>query len=101
MKKRKFFILNINKNIIFSFERYCSIGDYFGESALKSSQVFRIANVEAVTDVKVLSIKRHEFWFVFGDNDDVIDRMLNLITAPRSKALNALSKFKYHYNYYI
>ena len=80
---------------MFRFERYCSIGDYFGESALKSDNFgarFRQADVEAATDITLLSIKKHDFWFVYGDNSEIICKMLNLITVPRSKSLTILVK---------
>jgi len=49
-------------------------------------------SVLAVTDVTLLSIKTHDFWFIFGDNDEVISRMLNLMQATRSKALSIMMK---------
>lgn len=49
------------------FERYNYIGDYFGESALIQENGIRYANVSAVTDLHLLSLERHDFWFIFGD----------------------------------
>lgn len=42
------------------------VGDYFGESALIQTGR-RKASVTAVTDLRVLSLDKHDFWFIFGD----------------------------------
>lgn len=47
----------------------------------------------------MLSIKTHDFWFIFGDNDEVISRMLNLMQATRSKALTIMMKYPFYYKY--
>lgn len=43
------------------------MGEYFGETALINEGGKRIANVEAVTELHVLTLEKHDFKFIFGD----------------------------------
>jgi len=84
----KFYIIENGVGRIYSdnkdnkFERYLSIGDYFGEVALICMGGKRVATVEAVTDVTVLTLEKHDFWLVFGDSHGkpgpIITKFLNL-----------------------
>ncbi|CAD8147244.1 unnamed protein product [Paramecium pentaurelia] len=78
------------------FERYYQVGDYFGESAVLSSEGKRGASVEAVTNLKVLILEKHDFWFIFGDGlggqGPIIQKMKQLTAARRSKAVHCLFK---------
>lgn len=68
----KFYIIESGLAKVFSqskdnqFERYLQVGDYFGESAL-IMEGKRKASVVAVTDIRLLSLEKHDFWFIFGD----------------------------------
>ena len=52
--------------------------------------------VEAVTDVTLFVIEKHDFWFVFGENQGaeapVMKRLLNLSNSRKSKAIQTLTK---------
>lgn len=81
------------------FERLYTAGEYFGESSLnyanKNSR--RMASVQAVTDLHLLAIERHDFWFAFGDGKGgggpIINKLLNLFQARKSKALTVIIKY--------
>lgn len=56
-----------------------------------------MANVEAISDLDLLVIEKHDFWFVFGDGKGgggpIFHKLLNLLQARKSKALNAIQKY--------
>ena len=55
-----------------------------------------MASVQAVTDLHLLAIERHDFWFAFGDGKGggglIINKLLNLFQARKSKALSVIIK---------
>ncbi|KAL4474591.1 hypothetical protein ABPG73_016094 [Tetrahymena malaccensis] len=83
-----------NKNN--QFERFYQTGEYFGETALICHGGKRIANVEAVTELRLLTLEKHDFKFIFGDgcggDGPVIRKFMNLTDARKSKALHVLYK---------
>ena len=80
------------------FERLYNPGEYFGESSLNyaNKNNRRMASVQAVTDLHLLAIERHDFWFAFGDGKGgggpIINKLLNLFQARKSKALSVIIK---------
>ena len=80
------------------FERLYYPGEYFGESSLNyaNKNNRRMASVQAVTDLHLLAIERHDFWFAFGDGKGgggpIINKLLNLLQARKSKALSVIIK---------
>ncbi|KRX00899.1 Cyclic nucleotide-binding protein [Pseudocohnilembus persalinus] len=99
----KFYIIESGVARIFSnkkenqFERYFSVGDYFGESSLLQNQLLkRQASVQAVTDMVLLTLKRNDFWFVFGDGMDgpgkIIMKFYNLSNSRQFKVNKTLQK---------
>lgn len=98
----KFYIIEYGIARIFSdnaqnkFERFIQSGDYFGESALVSNQGIRMATVQAITDIVVLSLEKQNFWFIFGDGQGgpgpVIRKFLKLSNARKNQAISILQK---------
>ncbi|EGR27820.1 hypothetical protein IMG5_188460 [Ichthyophthirius multifiliis] len=78
-----------NKNN--QFERFYQTGEYFGETALICDGGKRIANVQAVTQLTLLTLEKHDFKFIFGDcrggDGPVIKKFMNLTHARQSNAL--------------
>ncbi|EGR29106.1 hypothetical protein IMG5_162900 [Ichthyophthirius multifiliis] len=76
--------------------RYCPTGGYFGETALKSDNTRRGANVVAVTQCQLLSLEKQDFWFIFGEEKDeaasIIQKLLSMYTARRKNIVNLLKK---------
>ncbi|CAD8146794.1 unnamed protein product [Paramecium pentaurelia] len=97
----KFYIIESGLAKVFSdqkqnkFQRYLQTGDYFGESALIQTGR-RKASVLAVTDLRVLSLDKHDFWFIFGDGFEgqgpVIEQMMQLMEARKQQAIQILFK---------
>ena len=58
--------------------------------------IFEKNSVEAITDLHLLVIEKHDFWFVFGDGKGgggpIFHKLLNLLQARKSKALNTIQK---------
>ena len=52
--------------------------------------------MEAITELSLLVIEKHDFWFVFGDGKGgggpIFHKLLNLLQARKSKALNTIQK---------
>lgn len=48
-----------------SFSKICYRGDYFGESSIIGNG-FRLANVQAITDVKLLTVNSSDFKWIFS-----------------------------------
>lgn len=70
---------------VMSFVKTYSAGDYFGEAALVETGAADVADVVAVTDVELLSIRRRAFrWLLQGT--DVLARITRLIEAIDSGA---------------
>jgi len=79
-----------------SFVRYAVAGDYFGESILLSNSSRRGATVEAMSDVTLFVVEKHDLWFVLGDDKGIdspaIQRLFNLSKSRMSKAFTTISK---------
>lgn len=58
--------------------------------------IYKSKSVEAITDLHLLVIEKHDFWFVFGDGKGgggpIFHKLLNLLQARKSKALNTIQK---------
>ena len=50
-----------------------------------------------MTDLDLLVMERHDFWFVFGDGKGgggpIISKLLNLLQARKTNALSAITKY--------
>ena len=81
-----------------TFELICQPGDYFGEAALLNSTLNkRTATVMAETDLALLVVEKHDFWFVFGNGEPeggshIIQKLLNLSSSRKSNPFQAISK---------
>eukprot|EP01017_Pseudomicrothorax_dubius_P028945 TRINITY_DN3484_c0_g1_i3.p1 TRINITY_DN3484_c0_g1~~TRINITY_DN3484_c0_g1_i3.p1 ORF type:complete len:539 (-),score=139.45 TRINITY_DN3484_c0_g1_i3:142-1758(-) len=76
------------------FERYMSVGDYFGESAVVGD-FMRHATCVAATEVLLLSIEREDFWMIFGNvssGASVLKRLMNLKDSRKSSGFKVLLK---------
>jgi CRP-like cAMP-binding protein/phosphoribosyl 1,2-cyclic phosphodiesterase len=74
-----------------SFTKFCYQGDYFGESAIIGDG-FRLANVEALTDAKLLVINKYDFKWIFtyqsrnnSDRLGPLDLIKNLSDMRKAK----------------
>jgi len=70
------------------FERFAVAGDYFGEVALIGQR--RGATVEALTDVTLFVVEKHDLQFVLGDQEGFespgLKKLFNLSETRKSKA---------------
>eukprot|EP01015_Nassula_variabilis_P007231 TRINITY_DN1549_c0_g1_i5.p1 TRINITY_DN1549_c0_g1~~TRINITY_DN1549_c0_g1_i5.p1 ORF type:complete len:216 (-),score=15.65 TRINITY_DN1549_c0_g1_i5:90-737(-) len=73
-------------------------GDYFGERGVLQSDSLRGASVVAVTDLQLLSIDRHDFKYIFGDElsgtGQFIKNLLNINEVRNSDFTSILMKNK-------
>ena len=65
---------------------------------LKSNKFFILISVDAYTDLSLLSIKKNDFLFIFGDQysaegSSVINELLNLYQSRIDKSFKAIAKF--------
>jgi hypothetical protein len=55
-----------------------------------------LVRVMAVTQMRVLTLEKHDFWFIFGDGyggqGPIIEKMKQLTEARKSKAIHVLFK---------
>ncbi|CAD8060724.1 unnamed protein product [Paramecium sonneborni] len=69
---------------------------YFGESVLIQTGRRR-ALVLAITDLRVLSLDKHNFWFIFGDGykvqGPVKEQMMQLMEARKQQDIQILFKY--------
>lgn len=73
------------------------MGDYFGEAALIESetQIRRRASVQAVTEVIVMTLQKHDFWCTFGKDQEsvgtkILQKMMQLYASRKTQGFEAL-----------
>jgi glyoxylase-like metal-dependent hydrolase (beta-lactamase superfamily II) len=76
-----------------SFEKIISTGDYFGESAIFGDG-FRLANVQAETDVTLLELEKFDFLWVFSNNSMITSDRSNEGLAPEIQLIKNLSDLR-------
>jgi CRP-like cAMP-binding protein len=67
------------------------MGDHFGETIMKKDMT-RTANAAAVTRVKCLTLRRNDFIFIFGANNEIMSKVGNLIESRQKESVKALRK---------
>ena len=82
--------LNTEKD---SFEKIISTGDYFGESAIFGDG-FRLANVQAETDVTLLELEKFDFLWVFSNNSMMASERSGEGLAPEIQLIKNLSDLR-------
>lgn len=76
-----------------SFEKIISTGDYFGESAIFADG-FRLANVQAETDVTLLELEKFDFLWVFSNNSMMASERSGEGLAPEIQLIKNLSDLR-------
>lgn len=95
----KFYFVKRGRLKIFSesetnpFEKIISAGDYFGESAIFGDG-FRLAHVQAETDVTLLELEKFDFMWVFSNNSMVASDRSNEGLAPEIQLIKNLSDLR-------
>eukprot|EP01016_Furgasonia_blochmanni_P012941 TRINITY_DN1650_c0_g1_i5.p1 TRINITY_DN1650_c0_g1~~TRINITY_DN1650_c0_g1_i5.p1 ORF type:complete len:188 (+),score=48.95 TRINITY_DN1650_c0_g1_i5:65-628(+) len=97
----RFYIIQRGIALVYSdtpgkeFQNFYQFGDYFGETAILTSEKLRKASVKALTDLTLLVVEKHDFLFVFGDKvgaGSLFQKLLNLANVRKSRAYEVIGK---------